>query len=157
MAELKGRPDRPVLREKAPVGIALRPPDLHRLTDRVSLEAAFADRAVSLASHGQRVAAGRSAPFTVVYLKPPRRLRELSHTVRFERGKRLGQGSAPTAVSTPGVPENASPLEPARGRAEQPLGGPALPGDAAEVKSKRRGRQGKRRRGWPRGKGPGMR
>jgi hypothetical protein len=142
--------------QRAPVGVALRPPELYRLTDSVSVQAAYLDRAASLEPPRQRLAPGQTGAFTAVFLKPPRRLRELAHSVRLEPGASLGLPPAAPPAPLPAEADTAASSASRDGdKPPAPSDSAGVSAEPTEGKPKRRGRRGKRRRVRPRGKAPG--
>ncbi len=125
VAELRNRRGELVTSARAPVGIALSPAFVADLTDRQSLDDAYA---VLAREQGEpRLASKAVAPFTVVFLQPPKGLADLEHTVRLAKGE---------PVLAP-EPTPAEPVEEAEVEAEE--------GDERKGKRKRKGKRRRRK------------
>ena len=87
VAEIRNRDGRLVATDRAPLGLALSPPEVAALTDRESLNSAFEKLVLKV---GQpEVKSRETAPFTVVVLDPPSGLADLEHNVRLDKGEQI--------------------------------------------------------------------
>lgn len=123
VAQLRATDGSVVASNRAPLGLALGPAEISSVSDQHSIDERF--RALARERGEPAVAAGSSAPFTVVMLAPPSEPSDLQHTVRLEAG-------GPVLLPPPNVPK--------------PLAEQELAGEPDSRKEKRK-RKGKRRRG----------
>lgn len=102
VAELRAPDGSVVATSRAPLGLSLGPAEISELSDPASIDEAF--RALARRQGEPSVAAGASAPFTVVMVGPPADLSDLQHTVRLAGGE--------VVLPPPPEPARAAELEP---------------------------------------------
>jgi hypothetical protein len=102
VAELRASDGSVVATGRAPLGLSLGPVEISGLSDPASINEAF--RSLARRRGEPSVAAGASAPFTVVMVAPPAELSDLQHSVRLAGGGAV--------LPPPPEPERAAEPEP---------------------------------------------